>query len=314
MNIIIPFLIIFPILMGICNYIIGKYTKHLRNIIAVSTAIIELAIMIFVCFHVPFTYKFWHFTFKIDGFRAILCTIATFMWTMSLLLSNEYMLRYLKHDRYYLANLITLGAILGVFMSNDFITNFSFFELMSFSALILVIHDEKEETLKAGKIYLIVTIISFVLLLMGLIMIYHELKTVDFSYLSSLNLKQINIKTFIGGLLMILGYSSKAGIFPLQFYLERAHVASLTPTSSLLSGILTKSGLFGIIICVTNIFRYSFAMAVILIVFAILSMLIGAIMALFTLNIKKTFACSSMSQMGFILLGVSFLILLLSDS
>ena len=83
-------------------------------------------------------------TFTAGGFRCIYAVIAAFMWMITGLLSPEYFAHYRNRNRYYLFQLITLGATVGVFLSGDLYTTFVFFEIMSLCSYVWVAQDEKE--------------------------------------------------------------------------------------------------------------------------------------------------------------------------
>lgn len=308
MSILIPFVILFPLFAAIINYIISKVTPHLKEIMAFLTCLALFVILIYSFKYDTIYYEFYNFTFKLDGFRKIYAIITTFLWSVSLLFASDYMLTYDHKERYYLFNLLTLAFTLGLFMSNDLLTTFCFFEMMSLCAFVLIIHDEKKETIKAGRTYLIITIISGMLLFLGLVLLFGKLKTLNFDLLKVINI-EISPQIIIGGFLILLGFGTKAGMFPLHIWLPKAHGVAPAPASSLLSGILTKTGIFGLII-LTIIFNNVTFMGIILLVLALLTMLIGAILALFETNLKRILACSSMSQLGFIILGLAFMILL----
>ncbi|MBQ9389009.1 MAG: hypothetical protein IJU07_02420, partial [Synergistaceae bacterium] len=94
-------------------------------------------------------------------------------------------------------------------------------------------------------------------------------------------------------------------IFPSHIWLPTAHTAAPAPSSALLSGLLTKSGLFGIIVLSSGIFLHDSYWGFMLLVLAVITMVLGAVLAVFSVNIKRTLACSSMSQLGFILTGIA---------
>ena len=91
----------------------------------------------------------------------------------------------------------------------------------------------------------------------------------------------------------------------LHIWLPKAHPVAPAPASALLSGILTKSGIFGVIVVSVNIFRASTAWGNLILVLGLITMLGGAVLAVFSVNLKRTLACSSMSQIGFILTGIA---------
>ena len=307
-------LVFLPILMGLVAYFVGKKNENVRDIIAIATSIIEVLLMVYVVIKYPITNTLIGMEFKADGFRSIYALIATFMWMCTIIFSKEYMHHYEKKNRYYLFYLVTLGATVGVFLSSSLWTTFMFFEMMSLTSFVLVIHDERKESLSAGNTYLSIAIISGMILLMGMFILQVELKTLRFDEIYALCKDGINPRVYAAGICLLLGFGAKAGMFPLHTWLPKAHPVAPAPASALLSGILTKAGVFGIIICVTYIFPSVKSFAVILLILALITMLLGAVLAVFSINFKRTLACSSMSQIGFILTGLSMMIFLQSHN
>ena len=307
-------LVFLPILMGLVAYFVGKKNENVRDIIAIVTSIIEVLLMVYVVIKYPITNTLIGMEFKADGFRSIYALIATFMWMCTIIFSKEYMHHYEKKNRYYLFYLVTLGATVGVFLSSSLWTTFMFFEMMSLTSFVLVIHDERKESLSAGNTYLSIAIISGMILLMGMFILQVELKTLRFDEIYALCKDGINPRVYAAGICLLLGFGAKAGMFPLHTWLPKAHPVAPAPASALLSGILTKAGVFGIIICVTYIFPSVKSFAVILLILALITMLLGAVLAVFSINFKRTLACSSMSQIGFILTGLSMMIFLQSHN
>ena len=94
-------------------------------------------------------------------------------------------------------------------------------------------------------------------------------------------------------------------MFPLHIWLPKAHPVAPAPASALLSGILTKSGVFGILVIARNLFRADVAWGDAVLFLGVVTMVLGAVLAVFSVDLKRTLACSSMSQIGFILVGVA---------
>lgn len=106
---------------------------------------------------------------------------------------------------------------------------------------------------------------------------------------------------------MVFGFGAKAGAFPLHIWLPKAHPVAPAPASALLSGILTKSGIFGILVVSLNIFLGDESWGKWILAIGVLTMFGGAALAVFSTDLKRTLACSSMSQVGFILVGIGVL-------
>ncbi len=338
-------LVFFPMAGAILTYLIGRRNKTARDYAADCIVIVEFAAMLFVfcmyyiswelmknpansfgypssCTIPGFCGMGLHFT--LDGFRALYGGIATFMWMMSTVFSKEYFAHYRNRNRYYFFLLLTLGATMGVFLSADLYTLFIFFEMMSFTSYVWVAHDEKKESLRAAETYLAVAVAGGLVMLMGLLLLYHEVGTLDIDGLyESCRLIMLGTGTeyeagrktlYIAGTCLLFGFGAKAGAFPLHIWLPKAHPVAPAPASALLSGILTKAGIFGILVVSCKMFLYDIKWGTLILLTGTATMLLGAVLALFSVNLKRTLACSSVSQIGFILVGIGMQGLLGSEN
>lgn len=324
---------------GIVSYIIGRYNKKIRDVFADGVTVVTFAIMLVLLLAVldigsspkgegltTLTFTIPEVCgvglhFKMDGFRALYGTIAAFMWMISTVFSGEYFAHYRNRNRYYLFLLITLGATLGVFLSNDFLTTFIFFEIMSFTSYVWVIHDEREESVRAANTYLAVAVIGGLVMLMGIFLLYWGEQTLrdsvnmfsvialdEIEYLSHSTNSSMHTVYWAAGICLLFGFGAKAGAFPLHIWLPKAHPVAPAPASALLSGILTKAGMFGVLILSFYFFlgdpKWSMEWGTMILIVGVLTMVAGAVLALFSVDLKRTLACSSVSQIGFILVGV----------
>ena len=247
--------------------------------------------------------------FAVDFFRSSYVWIAAFMWLVSTVFSFSYMKKEEHTGRYYFFLLFVLGATVGVFLSADLFTMFVFFELMSLASYVWVAQEENAASLRAAGTYLAVAVIGGLCILMGMLLFYQATGT-----LSTLRMAGIDIPTTItlpadgrvtaAGILMLIGFGAKAGVVPLHIWLPKAHPVAPAPASALLSGILTKTGVFGTMILALQILFGNDTFGLLLLVLGLLTMATGAVLALFSVNIKRTLACSSVSQIGFIFIGL----------
>ncbi len=249
--------------------------------------------------------------FTFEGFRMVYCLIGGIMWMMTSLMSQEYFEEDHNTARFYVFLVLTLGATMGVFLSADFFTLFIFFEIMSFTSYVWVAHEENNEALRAADTYLAVAVIGGLVMLMGIFGVYHELGTLTFTELPAAAAAYAHkpVLYILGGC-MLFGFGAKAGAFPLHIWLPKAHPVAPAPASALLSGILTKTGVFGVLLVTCEMFFTDTFWGSLILVIGAITMFLGAFLAVFSINLKRTLACSSMSQIGFILVGIGMLCLL----
>lgn len=337
MNFMICRLIFFPISAAPICYLIGRKKKDFRDYFASIVTGVEfgafllLLIRILISGSINGVMELPGFcglglSFKLDGFRVLYGTIAAFMWFMTTLFSREYFAHYRNRNRYYFFLLLTLGATEGVFLSADFYTTFLFFEMMSFTSYVWVAHDEKKESMRAAATYLAVAVIGGLVMLMGIFLLYHICGTLKFDELSDVidrYRKELSVnasvpgamqRIWIAALCILFGFGAKAGMFPLHIWLPKAHPVAPAPASALLSGILTKAGMFGILILTCYLFSGESIWGSFLLILGVCTMVTGAVLALFSMDLKRTLACSSVSQIGFILTGVSMCGLLYEEN
>ncbi len=246
--------------------------------------------------------------FRMDGFRGLYCTIAAFAWFASGVFSLSYMKHKKRVGRYYFFVLLTLGATLGVFASADLYTLFLFFEIMSLTSYAWVVEEETEDAVRASKTYLAVAVIGGLVMLMGLFLLQYTVGTLEIATLKDA-VALANNKTllYVAGGCLLFGFGAKAGGFPLHIWLPKAHPVAPAPASALLSGILTKAGILGIFLLSGQMFLGDKAWGNLVMVLGTITMLVGALVALFSIDMKHTLACSSVSQIGFILVGLGTL-------
>ena len=247
---------------------------------------------------------------RTGSLRTVMTALASFLWLMTALASPEYFAGAQRNARYYCFYLWTLGPLLGVFLASDLMTLFLFFEVMSFTSYVWVAQNETPEALRASETYLFVAVVGGLTMLMGIFLLYDACGTLSFEAL----VRVIGImplpRRLAVGLCLLTGFGAKAGMFPLHIWLPKAHPVAPAPASALLSGILTKSGVFGVIAVSIWMFEGVESWGLILLVPAVITMVLGAVLAVFSVDLKRTLACSSMSQIGFILTGVSMCSLL----
>ena len=320
MNLILVSLVFYPFLGGILSYIAGRYREDYRNYLAEFVVVSEFTLAVLLAFlglrgvgaggesmvqvFIPEICGFG-LNFILDGFRVIYSMVAALMWMMTTLLSREYFQHHENRNRFYLFLLLTLGATMGVFLSADLYTTFIFFEIMSFTSYVWVAQEEDKESLRAAATYLAVAVIGGLVMLMGLFLLYRELGTLRISeLLPAVRACEEKEILYAAGICMLVGFGAKAGAFPLHIWLPKAHPVAPAPASALLSGILTKTGIFGILIISSNLFLHDAVWGRMILGIGVLTMFGGALLAVFSIDLKRTLACSSMSQIGFILVGV----------
>lgn len=246
---------------------------------------------------------------KMDMMRYIFVFLTCFIWFLTTIYSTQYLIKHNHRNRYYAFFMLTLSSTVGIFISENILNLFTFFEMMAFTSYMLVIHDDDVYSHEAGKIYLGMSIASGMITLMGILLLFDYTNTLNISEISSVIDSIGGMKYTIGFSLMI-GFAVKACMFPLHVWLPKVYPAAPTPATAVLSGILAKAGVYGIMIVSICIMGNDKLFCEILLILSFMSMFVGGFLAMFQRNIKRILAYSSMSQLGYILMGVALIGLL----
>ncbi len=313
-------IILIPAISAFIGLYIGMNSEPARNAFYTGTIIIVFAL---VCFLYPYAKSsslHYHMAgimgtglyLKLDMLRYVMIFLTSFLWLLAHIFSTHYLLKYKHRNRYYMFFILTFSSTLGVFLSEHILNLFTFFELMTVTSYFLVIHDEDEFTHKAGYIYIAMSIAGGLIQLMGIFLLYNYTSTLLINQLP-LEIENIgNIKYLIAILIMI-GFGVKACMFPLHIWLPKVYPPVPSPATALFSAVLTKTGVFGVFVTL-QLMNFDRALSAIVLFIALINMFLGGLLAIHHRNIKKVFAYSSMSQLGYILLGIGLIGLLKDHS
>lgn len=227
------------------------------------------------------------------------------------LLVSIYSLGYFELDeragRFLSASMLSFAGTLGVAFAGDMFTLFLFFELMSLAAYVLIIHDQTQEAVAAGFKYLLMTIGGSLGIFFGLIATFQASGTLSF-YPGHLGASAGGLVAFAG---YLIGFGIKAGLFPLHIWLPDAHPVAPSPASALLSGLMIKTGAFGLIRVFWHFYGRDYLASTgwvsVLLVLSAITIFLGSAVAILQEDIKRRLAYSSVAQIGYVLLGVALL-------
>ena len=247
--------------------------------------------------------------FRVDILSFFVAFIAATIWLLVTVYSLGYMRKEHDQTRYYAFFLLTLSGALGTFIAGDLFTLFLFFEIMGLPAYVLVIHDQTPQAMQAGLKYLIMTIAGSLAFFFGLLAT-HELT-------GTLSIAQPGIITEASPLALyafiafVAAFGMKAGMVPLHVWLSDAHPVAPSPASALLSGVMLKTGAYGLLRVIYNVYGLEFfrttGWANGVLVAATVTIVLGSAVAITQFDLKRRLAYSSIGQMGYILLGMALL-------
>lgn len=314
-NFLLMILVFFPFASGLISYLIGRKSKIGRDAFVLVVMAIEFVLSLFLLrYHTQITTFDMHYfaslglSFKVTGFRMVMVILAGFIFFTTTILTKEYFkkIESRNKNRYYLFLLWTMVATMGIFLSSNLYTTFIFFEIMSFTSYVLVIHNESKDTKEAAKSYVGFAVFGGLVTLMGLFLLQARFHTLEMdAIIEAIKINGVSEPILMWtAILILIGFAIKAGMYPLHTWLPKSYVNAPDPATAILSAILSKCGIFGILIITGKILLHDFTWGMIILTLGTLTMLTGAMLAVCSINFKRTLACSSMSQIGFILVGI----------
>jgi len=246
-----------------------------------------------------------------DGLSRLFSLLMSGMWMISGAFSFGYMAHEGSQRRYYTFYLLTLSALQGLCFAGTLVTMYLFFEMMTLLSVAMVLHSLSKEAVAAGIKYLLYSIAGAMMGLLGVFFFTAKAIIPTFAAGGTLELQWAteNAPLMLGLLFVtIVGFGTKAGMFPMHGWLPTAHPIAPAPASAVLSGVITKAG----VLCIIRFLYYVVGPDLVrgtwvqtaLLVLSLITVFMGSMMALKTTGFKKRLAYSSVSQVSYVLFGL----------
>ena len=314
-SLLLPAAVAVPFAGALLTLFAGRYSEKLRNFCAVSTALLAVAAV--AAMHPlvtsgPVRYVLAEvmqtgLVFHADYFSFVFALLMAVIWLLATVHATAYMAGEHARTRFFVFLLLSLGSCLGVVLAGDLISLFLFFEMLTLFSYVLVIHEQTTEAMNAGAVMLYLSIAGGLSMLFGIFLLLTGCGTVDLAVLPG-RIAGCALNPYPVLALLVGGFGVKAGMIPLHIWLPKAHPVAPSPASALLSGLMIKIGAYGIFRVMGMLFLPlagpAAGMGRIIIWIGIVTMFGGALMALLSTGAKKILAYSSVSQMGYILMGI----------
>ena len=255
-------------------------------------------------------FGFFSIAFVIDRLAAFFLLIIAAVSLCVAIYSGEYVEHLEGGSRRNLlcggANLFILSMVLVVASANTLSFLF-FWELMAASSFFLVMYEYTQpETRKAGIFYFVMTQLSTLFVLLGVILLYAGTGSFAFSLIKS----PVSPLIPVAFLCLFLGFSIKAGIIPFHKWLPYAHPASPSPISALMSGVMLKIAVYGLVRFLLDVFTPELWWGLLILAAGTASAVLGIIYALKEHDVKAMLAYSSIENIGIIFIGIGLSVVL----
>lgn len=293
------------------GWTIGAALIKVAIIFSMVPAVLQGNVYEYTLFHITDAIGF---TLRTDAAGMLFACVSSFLWIPVAFYGIGYMRGHHEKEQtgFFAAFAVCLSAAIGIALAGNLVTFFVFFELLTVATYPLVFHSRTEEARFSGRKYLIYTLTSGQLFLVGIGITYYLTGTTEFAAGGILSADAA--PAWLLSLLFVMliaGGAVKAGLMPVHGWLPSAMVAP-TPVSALLHAVaVVKAGAF----CVIRIIGYIFGPALlaqlgaaeVLCWFAVATILISSLIAMKQDNLKRRLAYSTIGQLSYVILGAAIL-------
>ena len=321
MNIIALLSIFFPVLLGL-YILIGPGLSNRKTLLTVTgaglicSALFGLTVILkgnvdLLLFSFG---KNLNLYFHVDEAGRLFAGVVTLVWVLAGFYSFEYMKHEKEEKRYFGFYIIVFGVLYALTFAGNLITYYLFYEMMTLLSVPLVLHSKTKEAIMGGLKYLFYSLFGAYMVLFGIYFLNKYTTTLDFTAGGTLNLSAISGQEgllLIVSFFMIVGFGVKAGMFPLHAWLPTAHPVAPAPASAVLSGIIVKMGVLGVLRVVFYLIGPDFIRGTWVqtawMTLALITVFMGSMLAYREKITKKRLAYSTVSQISYIMFGLSLL-------
>ncbi|WP_235436082.1 proton-conducting transporter membrane subunit [Gottschalkia purinilytica] len=312
--------IVFPVVTSLVIYFLKDENKKKRNVFLTISSLISILFSILVLKYGNNTEldlfkinNFFHFYLRIDKLGLLFSMLVSVLCAFSTFYSIEYMSHEGREKRCFILLTITLGVTIGIAFSGNLFTFYVFYELLTLITFMLITHRKDKKSFESGKKYLIYSILGSIFIVISMIMIYNITRNLEFIEYGVFNniYSYSKNKLLFMFLIMFLGFGVKTAIVPFHSWILNI-ISAPTPISSILDAvIIVKTGVFALIrisyfIFGSEVIKYTDGSFYISILIGI-TILLGSLLALHYDDLKKRLVYSTVSQLGYILLGIVLL-------
>ena len=311
MSVPLPAFVAVPLVTAFLLPIFGKKGKAVATLLA-NLATISLLVLAVSSIGQSGVYEIgkWSIPLGInlvlDGLSSLLLLAISVVSTAAMLFSTRYMEQYTAKAKYLSLFMLMVAGMNGVVLSGDIFNLFVFLEIASIASYALVGFGCEHEELEASFKYMVMGSIGSIFVLFAVALVYGNTGSLNMAYISkAIQSSGLNAGLTFALALFIAGFGLKAALVPFHAWLPDAHPSAPAPISAMLSGVIIKSlGVYALARVLFNVFGITIQTGWILIVLGLLSMIAGAFLAIGQWDFKRLLAYSSISQLGYVILGI----------
>jgi proton-translocating NADH-quinone oxidoreductase chain N len=305
-------LILLPLLASPAIYLVGHWGNQTNH----PNAARQAGLIGLVATWVPFILTISDFTangesslmvgavaLQLDGLSLLLAGLSLGLGTLVALYSAEYMAHDEGQEKFYAMLVMLIGVMIGLGCASDLFNLWIWFEGMAVSSYLLVaFYRNQAQSLEAGVKYLVQSAVGSVFVLLGIALVLAQTGTTNLAEIRAA--AELSPLFLAAGGLFIIGFGVKVALVPMHTWLPDAHSQAPSGISAMLSGVVIEAGLIAMLRALTALADMNISWGVLLMIFGALNMTVGNLMALRQSVVKRMLAFSSLSHVGYMLIGL----------
>ena len=300
-------LIALPLIASPVIYLIGRIGRTARwlALVALAAAWIPFALTAqeFTA-RGPLSFTFGAIALRLDGLSLLLAGLVLALTTLVMLFSGPYMSGEVGEEKYYAMLTAMAGVMIGLGCAADLFNLWVWFEAMAVSSYLLVaFYRDQPASLEAGVKYLVQSATGSILVLLGIGLVLAQTGTVSLAGIAA-KIGTAQPMLLAAGALFVIGFGVKIALVPMHTWLPDAHSQAPSGISAMLSGVVIETGLVALLRALAALAGVTPSWGILLMGFGALNMLVGNLMALRQTQVKRLLAYSSLSHVGYMLLGL----------
>jgi len=311
-----PLFVAIPLGLAFLMPVFGRISRFLPDVLG-NVATLALAVLSCMAINSPtIVYKVggWEpvkgavigIYMVLDGLTVVMLLIVNIVGFLVCLYSVEYMRRYTDKARFYTLFLLMMTGMNGVIITGDLFNVFVFLEISAIASYALVAFGTESEELEAAFKYQVMGSVASGFILVALSVFYWLTGTLNMADGGKALVEQgQSVGALFACGLFLMGFALKGAIMPFHAWLPDAHPSAPAPISAMLSGVFIKAtGIYVLCRVLFNVFGLSLTTSHVLMTLGALSMIAGVFLAIGQWDMKRLFAYHSISQMGYVVMGV----------
>jgi multicomponent Na+:H+ antiporter subunit D len=243
----------------------------------------------------------------LDGLTVFMLVTVNLIATCVAVYAVNYMEKFTAKWKFYTLFLLMLAGMNGVVVTGDIFNLFVFLEIAAVASYALVAFGTEKHELEAAFKYAVMSTVGSLFILLGIVFLYSYTSTLNMADIAGVLMGKAHANIILmTSVLFIMGFGLKSALVPFHAWLPDAHPSAPAPISAMLSGVLIKSlGIYALCRIFFNVLGMTPMVSSILMFLAVLSMVVGVVLAIGQWDFKRLLAYHSISQIGYVILGIS---------